>query len=168
MRSTPSRVRRRRQHFLIKLCRARPRPLQPFILARSRGLSALPASNNIPTRSLTLFARLSVPSLHRGVLARDAAPPWWWTQVQPVEEGALEDALEVEEEAHPPSSAQAPVRARPPARVMSVADMRRYTVELLRHSPSFKLAVCSLVSCSLALLNLAGRCASAASKRAVI
>merc|ERR1712146_638004 len=36
-----------------------------------------------------------------------AAPPRWWPQVQPVEEGALEDALEVEEEAHPPPPAQA-------------------------------------------------------------
>merc|ERR1712216_406104 len=36
-----------------------------------------------------------------------AAPPRWWPQVQPVEEGALEDALEVEEEAHPPPPTQA-------------------------------------------------------------
>jgi hypothetical protein len=36
-----------------------------------------------------------------------APPPWRRPQVQPVEEGPLEDALEVEEEAHAPPPAQA-------------------------------------------------------------
>jgi len=36
-----------------------------------------------------------------------AAPAWWWPQVQPLEKGPLQDALEVEEEAHAPPPAQA-------------------------------------------------------------
>eukprot|EP00965_Chrysotila_dentata_P171123 5647362-Pleurochrysis_carterae.AAC.3 len=36
-----------------------------------------------------------------------AAPSWWWPQVQSMEEGALEDALEVEEEEDSPPPAQA-------------------------------------------------------------
>ena len=57
------------------------------------------------------------------------------------------DALEAEEEAHPPSSAQAPVCARPPARVESVADFA-VSAELLRHSP-FKPAPVLTCFCSL-------------------
>ena len=52
-----------------------------------------------PPISLSTLCRVDPPP--------GAAPSWWWAQVQPLEESALQDALEVEEEAHPPPAAQA-------------------------------------------------------------
>jgi large subunit ribosomal protein L40e len=51
--------------------------------------------------------RVPAPPSHRVDPAPGAAPARRWAQVQPMEEGALEDALEVEEEEDPPPSAQA-------------------------------------------------------------
>ena len=51
------------------------------------------------------------PSPHRVDASPRPPPPWWYgPQVQPLEEGSLEDALEVEEEAPPPPPTQAQVR----------------------------------------------------------
>ena len=84
-------------------------------VARGRGRS--PFSGG-PWRSPACCPRpLTPPPFFRVPRRVDAAPcaapaRWYGPQVQPVEESALEDALEVEEEAHPPPPAQAQEDAR--------------------------------------------------------
>jgi large subunit ribosomal protein L40e len=66
-------------------------------------------ADSLPLTFCDLLTRACSPSscARRVDAAPCAAPSRRWPQVQPLEEGPLEDALEVEEEAHAPPPAQA-------------------------------------------------------------